>query len=193
MAKNLDAHFWNQKYAERDTPWNIAQASPPLTNYIDQLKDKSLKILIPGAGHAHEANYLFKKGFTDVTICDISEIAIENLKNNIPEGNISLIKGDFFELSGKYDLILEQTFFCALPPSMRINYTEKTYELLNEGGKLVGVLFDRHFEKEGPPFGGTKEEYEKLFLEKFYIQKMEKCYNSIGPRRGYELFFICVR
>lgn len=193
MANNLDAHFWNQKYAACDTPWNIAQASPPLTNYIDQLSDKSLKILIPGAGHAHEANYLLDKGFTDVTICDISEIAIENLKKNIPEGDITLIKGDFFELSGKYDIILEQTFFCALPPSMRINYTEKTYELLNDGGKLVGVLFDRHFEKEGPPFGGTKEEYEKLFLEKFYIQKMEKCYNSIGPRLGYELFFICVR
>lgn len=193
MSKNLDANFWNQKHSENNTPWNINQASPPLTTYIDQLKDKSIKILIPGAGHAHEANYLLEKGFTNVTICDISEIAIENIKNKTLEGKITFVTGDFFELSGKYDLILEQTFFCALHPSMRKNYIIKTYNLLNDGGKLVGVLFDRIFEQEGPPFGGTKEEYEKLFSEKYYIQKMEKCYNSIGPRLGHELFFICVR
>ena len=53
MPVNLDANFWDQKYLNDDTPWNIRKASPPLTDYIDQLKDKTIKILIPGAGHAH--------------------------------------------------------------------------------------------------------------------------------------------
>lgn len=193
MSPRLDADFWNDRYLKGDTPWNIAQASPPLTSYLDQLDDKTIKILIPGAGHAHEANYMLEHGFTDITICDISEAAIIGLKTKLPLDSVNLITGDFFELTGKYELILEQTFFCALHPSLRKNYINKTYELLNDGGKLVGVLFDRIFEQDGPPFGGTKEEYEKLFSQKFYIQKLEKCYNSIGPRMGHEQFFICVR
>ena len=193
MPVNLDANFWDQKYLNDDTPWNIRKASPPLTDYIDQLKDKTINILIPGAGHAHEVNYLLEKGFKNITICDISKIAISKLKNVVPKDSVKLITGDFFDLNGQYDLILEQTFFCALDPSLRKNYINKTYELLNDGGKIAGVLFDRIFEQNGPPFGGTKEEYEKLFFGKFNIQKMEKCYNSIGPRHGYELFFICVR
>jgi methyl halide transferase len=193
MSLKLDADFWNERYLKGDTPWNIEQASPPLTNYLDQLENKSIKILIPGAGHAHEANYLLEKGFFDITICDISENAMEKLKTKIPMDSVTLITGDFFELKGKYDLILEQTFFCALNPSLRKNYINKTYDLLNDGGKIVGVLFDRIFEQEGPPFGGTKEEYEHLFSKKYYIQKLEKCYNSIVPRLGHEVFFICVR
>ncbi len=191
--QHLDGDFWNQRYELADTPWNITHPSPPLTTYFDQLTNKDIKILIPGAGHAHEAFYLIEHGFTDVTICDISEIAIGKIKNHESTHKLKLITGDFFDLNGKYDLIVEQTFFCAITPSLRINYIKKTYELLNDGGKLVGVLFDRSFDHYGPPFGGTKEEYQNYFSEKFNIQKMDKCYNSIGPRLGHELFFICTR
>ncbi len=193
LDENLGGDFWNKRYEKADTPWNITQPSPPLTAYVDQLVDKNIKILIPGAGHAHEAFYLIDHGFTDVTICDISEIAMARIKNHASASQIKLIVGDFFDLEGKYDLIIEQTFFCAITPSMRKRYSEKTYGLLNDGGKLVGLLFDRIFDHVGPPFGGTKEEYENYFSEKFYIQKMEKCYNSVGPRLGHELFFICIR
>ena len=59
--------------------------------------------------------------------------------------------------------------------------------LLKENAKLVGVFFNRIFEG-GPPFSGSKEEYQLLFKEKFEIKIMDECYNSIGPRRGLELF-----
>ncbi|EIM73093.1 Thiopurine S-methyltransferase (TPMT) [Nitritalea halalkaliphila LW7] len=65
----------------------------------------------------------------------------------------------------------------------------KMKELLAPGGQLVGVLFNRYFEKEGPPFGGEAEEYEKLFSPHFGRFVQESCYNSIGPRAGSELFF----
>ena len=64
---------------------------------------------------------------------------------------------------------------------------KKMYQLLNPGGRLVGVLFNRSFEG-GPPFGGNLEEYEELFKEKFEIVKLEPCYNSIQPREGTEVF-----
>ena len=79
MPVNLDANFWDQKYLNDDTPWNIRKASPPLTDYIDQLKDKTINILIPGAGHAHEVNYLLEKGFKNITILFLKSVNFQNI------------------------------------------------------------------------------------------------------------------
>ena len=70
---------------------------------------------------------------------------------------------------------------------VRPAYVEQMHSLLHPGGKLVCVLFNRHFE-ESPPYGGEAEEYEKLFSEKFIIHVLEPCYNSIKPRAGTEVF-----
>jgi len=49
-------------------------------------------------------------------------------------------------------------------------------------------LFGIEFEKQGPPFGGSAEEYKELFEPYFRLDRMEPCYNSIAPRNGSELF-----
>ena len=107
--------------------------------------------------------------------------------------SIKIINEDFFKHLGQYDLILEQTFFCAIDPAMRRNYVEQCYSLLKEGGKLTGLLFNRVFEKDGPPFGGTKMEYEALFEYRFVFKQFDICTNSIAPRQGSELFIEFVR
>ena len=103
-------------------------------------------------------------------------------------GFCSVGKLNYFELTGNYDLILEQTFFCAISPELREHYVEKTYNLLTPNGKLVGLLFNYLFEENGPPFGGNISEYRELFQDKFCLNKIEECYNSILPRKGKELF-----
>lgn len=65
----------------------------------------------------------------------------------------------------------------------------KAHHLLNEGGVLTGLLFSSHFDRPGPPFGGTELEYRKLFEKLFEIENMEIARNSISPRAGNELFF----
>ena len=57
----FDKKYWQDKYINQHTGWDIGYISTPIKEYIDQLSDKSLKILIPGAGNAHEAAYLYKK------------------------------------------------------------------------------------------------------------------------------------
>jgi hypothetical protein len=49
-------------------------------------------------------------------------------------------------------------------------------------------LFGKEFESEGPPFGGSINDYRLLFDKLFVIEIMESCYNSIAPREGSELF-----
>lgn len=189
----LDQNYWDSLYASGQTGWDIGYVSTPLKEYFDQLENKDQKILIPGAGNAYEVEYLHNKGFTNVFVLDIASRAIQSLKTRVPAfPEKHLIHGDFFDHNGQYELIIEQTFFCALDPTLRSEYVEKIRNLLLPDGKLAGVLFSTLFPFEGPPFGGTKEEYEKLFSP-FLEASFEPCYNSIAPRMGSELFMIARR
>lgn len=185
--KPLDEKYWNDQYAANTTGWDLGAVSPPIAQYVDAISDKSISILIPGCGNAYEANYLLDKGFTNVTVIDIAPLAVENLRSKFGGRSISILHGDFFLHEGKYDLILEQTFFCAIPPSLRRRYVHKMHSLLKENGILAGLLFNRSFEKS-PPFGGNKDEYEDLFANSFHFKHFETCNNSIVPRKNTELW-----
>ena len=189
MKTKFDKAYWDTKYQENQTGWDIGAASTPIKTYIDQLKNKELKILIPGAGNGYEVEYLHKLGFIDVTVIDISGQPLKNILDRIPDfPKEKLIQTDFFEHCGTYDLIIEQTFFCALEPNLRPEYAAKMFALLKPGGKLQGLLFNFGLTEVGPPFGGSKEEYLNYFESFFNIKQCEPCHNSIKPRMGNELF-----
>jgi hypothetical protein len=184
----LDIAYWVERYENEQTGWDIGFCSTPLKTYFDQLTDKNIKILIPGAGFGHEAIYLYNKGFRNVHVLDLVSQPLQNIQNKCPDFPPSQLHiGDFFEHDGSYDLIIEQTFFCAIDPTLRGAYVNKMRSLIREKGKLVGVLFDRNFEG-GPPFGGNAKEYEKLFKPSFNMVYIEPCYNSIPQRAGSEVF-----
>lgn len=200
--------YWDQRWREGDTGWDIGGVSPPLQHYFEQLPDRDISILIPGCGNAWEAAWLLDHGFTDITLLDISPLLTQRLRDQFAGSPLKLLTADFFQHDGRYDLIIEQTFFCALDPAQRPAYVEKAYNLLRPGGKLAGLLFDRIFVGAsslapprsfpslrsgipgGPPYGGHKAEYRQLLEKRFTLKTLEPCYNSIKPRAGTELFFI---
>jgi len=49
MGKNQLEQYWTERYHEHKTGWDIGYISTPLKAYFDQLTNKNLKILIPGA------------------------------------------------------------------------------------------------------------------------------------------------
>lgn len=187
----FDKTYWENNYLKNNIGWDIGIISPPLKSYIDQLKNKNLKILIPGAGNGYEIKYLFNLGFKNIFVLDIAAQPLENIQKHVPNfPKENLIQQDFFDHSGEYDLILEQTFFCALNLGLREKYVDKMIELLKPKSKLVGLLFNFDLKPGGPPFGGSQPEYEQLFSPKFKLTKLEPCHNSIKSRDGIELFFI---
>lgn len=128
---DLSASAWDNRYINNDIGWDLGIVSPPLKAYFDQLENKELKILIPGGGNSYEAEYLFKQGFKNVFVVDLSKTALNNLHNRIPElPNNQLINSDFFDVNDTFDLIIEQTFFCAIAPDLREKYAVKMKELL---------------------------------------------------------------
>ncbi|WP_405611693.1 SAM-dependent methyltransferase [Polaribacter sp. Asnod1-A03] len=186
---NLSEDFWGKKYQRNKIGWDLGTVSPPLKSYFDQLTNKELKILIPGAGNSYEAEYLFNNGFINMYVLDISKVPLENLKIRVPNfPETQLIHTNFFDLEGKFDLIIEQTFFCAINPDLRQKYAFKMNELLSEKGKLVGLLFDARLNKDHPPFGGNKKEYLTYFKKYFSMDIFTECYNSYPNRQDMELF-----
>ncbi|NBL65154.1 methyltransferase domain-containing protein [Flavobacterium sp. NST-5] len=184
----LDQTYWDNQYQAKKTGWDLGDVSPPIKSYIDTIENKEAKILIPGCGNTYEAEYLLEQGFTNVTVIDIAPTLVEHLKQKFAENkNITIVLVDFFEHQGTYDFIIEQTFFCALPPTMRQRYVWKMHQLLSDHGKLVGLLFNREFEVS-PPFGGNLKEYEQLFRNAFVFNSISIAKNSIPARQNTELF-----
>jgi len=188
-----DKSYWENRYKNNEIGWDIGFISTPIKQYINQLSEKNSQILIPGGGNCYELEYLFNNGFKNACLIDWSKTAIQNFKNRVPNfPDKQLFCDDFFSHEGQYDLIFEQTFFCALYPNQRQEYVQKMHKLLKPSGKLVGLLFNKTFETN-PPYGGNKNEYQALFGKYFEIITMEECYNSIVPRAGSELFVICIK
>ncbi len=184
----MDSEFWNNRYKNNSTGWDLGQVSPPLKDYFDQLESKHLEICIPGCGFGHEALYLHENGFQNVTVLDLVPAALKPIEHTSIKG----IVADFFDHHGQYDIIIEQTFFCAIIPQRRDELVKKVHQLLKPNGKWVGVLFNRDFEG-GPPFGGSIAEYQERLAPYFHLNVMEPCYNSIAPRAGSEVFFIATK
>ena len=194
MSK-AEEQYWSQRYLENQTGWDLGAPSTPIKKYIDQLENKNLKILIPGAGNSYEAEYLFNQGFKNVHVLEISKEPLEAFQKRVPDFPANqMVQDDFFNHKGKYDLILEQTFFCSFTPTPynRQHYASQINELLNDNGKLVGLWFNFPLtgDMEKRPFGGSKKEYLNYFEPLFKINTFEGCYNSIEARNNNELFGI---
>lgn len=194
MKNVSQAEFWQQRYEQDSIGWDMGEVSPPLKAYIDQLpaSAKDQAILVAGAGNAYEVGYLHEQGFTNVTLVDFAPAPIQAFAERYPDFPAEhLLCADFFDLAPEkyqFDWILEQTFFCAINPERRDEYVQQMALLLKPNGKLVGLLFDKDFGRDEPPFGGTKAEYQQRFDTHFEIEIMEPSYNSHPARQGSELF-----
>lgn len=186
--EHLSEEFWSNRYVTDTTGWDLGLVSPPIKMYFDQIENKEVKILIPGCGFGHEAEYLFKQGFKNVHIADFAAEPLDDFSKRLPSFPVDQIhQVNFFEIEDTFDVIVEQTLFCAIDPVLRSQYAQAAAKILKDNGILIGLLFNKEFES-GPPYGGEKEEYIEIFQPYFRKISMEPCYNSIEPRQGSELF-----
>jgi hypothetical protein len=117
VSDGFDAAYWQARYATPGrTGWDAGRATPPLRAYFDQLLvAQQPRILIPGAGRAHEAEYLHRLGFRYVVVADLAPEPLAELAARVPDfPKENLWLADFFALdpaNDTLDLIIEQTFF----------------------------------------------------------------------------------
>lgn len=190
----MDKSYWESRWQNKYTLWDIGYANPAISNFMAKYPNKNAAILIAGCGNAYEAEFLLNNGFTNITLVDIANTPVKHLQEKFKNQKaIKILCEDYFEHIGTYDVMIEQTFFCAIDPKERSNYAKKAPSLLQENGILTGVLFDQEFENDGPPFGGNREEYKEYFRRYFNFTIFETCNNSIPQRQGSELFIVLTK
>ena len=188
--------FWDSKYQNNDTGWDIGEATPIFINWSKSLEFNQ-KILVPGAGNGHDALYLASLNH-EVYALDFSKNAINNIKNQASEKSIIIntICKDFFNLHKTYnnyfDVILEYTFFCAIPINKRSDYIKKIYNLLKSNGIFVGILLpvNKPLSQGGPPYGINIKRTISDFKKYFNILEINKSPISIPPRKDNEVFIV---
>lgn len=189
-AKEYKLEDWQRHYDENDLGWDLGQVAPPFVKLWEEGKLPLGKVLVPGCGRGHEVQFFAENGFA-VTAIDFSVGAVTYLKNALKERNLEgrVLHQDFFSLDdthdGVYDLVIEQTFFCAIAPRQRQDYVLNVARMLKPGGMLVGLFY--HTDKQGgPPYNTTREDIETHFSEKFKIQELYKTTLSSEQRKGKE-------
>ena len=189
------ASYWDQRYLENQTGWDLNGPTPALQAAIEGLP-KTAFILIPGCGFGWDGEALWKKGYANVYLSDWAPSAKTAYLERVPDfPPDQFSSGDFFEWAtlkenqGKFDVVLECTFYCAIPPQRRLDYAAAMAQILTPGGRLMGVLFTFPLTEAGPPFGGSVEEYHDRFSTPFALESMGASPLSIPPRADKEVFF----
>ena len=186
--------FWDERYLKDEAGWDIGSPTPIFQKWSKTLTNKK-KILIPGAGNGHDAIFLSRKKH-NVYALDFSKEAISNINSisNKHHIKLNIMHLDFFDLDNKYfnyfDIILEYTFFCAIPINRRKDYIKLAHRLLKQGGSLVGILLpiDKDIKDDGPPFGIDLSRTINDFSEYFEIVDVLKTPLSVESRMNKEVF-----
>ncbi|HEY9856242.1 MAG TPA: methyltransferase domain-containing protein [Stenomitos sp.] len=191
---DLNASFWDSRYQKRETPWDLGGPTPVFERLIREGTVPKGRLLVPGAGRGYDAIAFARAGY-QVTALDLSPLAGSELRAAADTAGVPLDVqvGDFFTLQDvdTYDAILEYTFFCAIPPSMRTAYRDQMARLLRPGGVLFGLFFPlKAPSPEGPPFQVSVDEIKASFGECFELVHEELPAESIKPRHGNEVLMI---
>ena len=195
--KNVSSpEFWNQRYIDKNTKWDLGAPTPILSHYL-QTNHTEGKACVLGCGNGHDAIELSKYNL-DVYAVDFSIHAINNLKEKLNgDESINLLHRDIFSLSKDYvntfDIVFEYTCYCAIDPDCRENYFDMVYKVLKKGGKLLGIFIplDKDmYNEEGPPFGVSVNEILALIKGKFNVLENSFSSLSIDKRAGREKWMI---
>ena len=194
-----DPAFWEARYREGDTGWELGQAAPPLARALASIP-VGLAAVVLGSGRAHEVRAAASAGWPRVVAVDFAASAHEEAKRlTAPEllPRIEWQSANLFELGRTdpeaFDLAIEHTSFCAIAPARREEWLASVAASLRPGGRLL-ALFYAHKKPSGPPFATTREEIERLLPKHgFTIESIELAPDSHPRRAGEELLTVARR
>jgi SAM-dependent methyltransferase len=185
----MSATDWEARYQSGDMPWEKGAPSPGLVDFLAAHRGLTGKtVCVPGCGTGHDVREWAKAGF-EVFGFDLSPSAIRlSRERTLAAGlHAEFRLADFLrdEPPFLFDWIFEHTLFCAIDPDERELYVSAALRWLKPGGQYLAVNYlipDR----DGPPFGTTREELMERFAPRFELLT-EWVPRSYPNRTGLEL------
>lgn len=191
MVTVASSEFWENRYIEGTTGWDLGQAAPPFVSLLNSpAAPKIGKIAVLGSGSGYDALLFAQKGF-EVIGFDFAPSAIASATQLAQNSGISaqFLQRNIFDLPAEFphyfDYVLEHTCFCAINPGDRPAYVQLVKSLLKPFGELI-ALFWAHNQPGGPPFGVTTAEIRQYFEPDFKINSLTLANNSVPQRQDQE-------
>jgi SAM-dependent methyltransferase len=160
---------------------------------------KSASIMDNGGGDSHLVDYLLKLGYENITVQDISEIALERVKQRLGKDadKVRWIVADeaHCDPDQQYDLWHDRAAFHFLTDKGEIeNYKRTIRNCIRPGGYLIIATFS----EQGPKkcSGLEVRQYSENSLTQLLIDSFEKdkCFiiDHVTPSNAIQNFVFCV-
>lgn len=183
----LTPEFWSSRYKAGDCGWDLGEVSPPFAALWESgVLKPGERMLIPGCGTGWEAVYFAQRGI-EVTALDFAPEALTAISRRADQAGVRIdtLCRDFLapmpDSAECYDIVLEQTCFCAIHPMQRPHYVASAVSCLRPGGVLIGLFYHTR-KRGGPPFDTDPEDVRRLFEPFFKIETFAVTPDS-HPRR----------
>jgi len=189
----MKKEFWLEKWQNKQTGFHKDEVHPLLIKYIDELKlNSGDTVFVPLCGKTLDMLWLNSQGYKVIGI-ELSELAIKEffVDNDITykkesDGlfdiytyeNITIYKGDFFDLTAKYcqqvNAVYDRAALIALPGELVMKYVNKMLDVIPDlaMGILITLEFNRSSDSKGPPFNTSNEKVMKLFQKYMSIEQI---------------------
>jgi cyclopropane fatty-acyl-phospholipid synthase-like methyltransferase len=170
----MSLEYWEERYQTGDMPWEKGEPSPGLVDFLQAHPDlPKATVCVPGCGTGHDVRAWAKAGFKAFGF-DLAPSAIRVAREKTAAAGLSAQ----FQLANfltddppfAFDWLFEHTLFCAIQPAERQPYVNAVKKWLQPEGNYLAVNYLIP-DKEGPPFGTTREELLGLFSEGFTLLK----------------------
>lgn len=186
--------FWLDAYKTEANPkWNLNQPAEAFKDMIQRLKLPKSRILVLGAGEGHDAAFFAQAGHV-VTAVDFSKEGIRRGKEKYAGlSNLHFEEANIFHLpqqwNHSFDVVVEHTCYCAVPPDQRNELVRLWRRMLHEEGQLLSIFFTME-KRSGPPYGATEWEIRKRLQDYFHFLFWGRWRQSLPQRQGRELFVL---
>jgi methyl halide transferase len=185
----MTQEYWENRYQTKDMPWEKGEPSPGLADFLKAHPDLPRgSVCVPGCGTGHDVRAWAESGFSaygfDIAPSGV-QLATDKTKGSGLTAHFELV--DFLrdEPPFKFDWVFEHTLFCAIDPGERDDYVRAVQRCLKPGGQYLAVNYIIP-DKDGPPFGTTRDEQWRRFSPHFDLLK-EWVPRSYPNRTGLEL------
>ena len=180
---------WEARYQANDMPWEKGEPSPGLTDFLAAHPELPRgTVCVPGCGTGHDVRAWARAGF-EAEGFDLAPSAIRLSIEKTKAAGLSAHYhlADFLrdKPPRRFDWLFEHTLYCAISPSDRDDYVRAVVRWVKPAGQFLAV----HYlipDKDGPPFGTTREEVLARFSPHFELLE-EWVPRSYPNRTGLEL------
>lgn len=182
----MEKDFWLQRWAAGRIGFHSPTVNPALQRHHADVLAGHRRVLVPLCGKSVDLWWLRDQGHEVVGI-ELAERAVQDFFEEAgvsprrrTEGALSawhtdgltLLQGDFFELSGRFDAVWDRAALVALPPPMRERYARHLHTLVDGPGLLVSFDYPQQ-ERSGPPFAVPNDEVIRHFPQARGLETQE--------------------